>query len=98
MLSLGLKQLLSWLSSLGDENQQLIVLSEIDCDESISEKFYSNREREMLYLINHTIHHAAYIKLVAEKYGVKLPDEIGIAPCTASFFREERVREAAAVS
>lgn len=84
-----LKNIMSWVFELDDASQPLIIISEIDCDESISKEFSSNRDRELLYLINHTIHHAAYIKLVAEKYGIKLPDEIGIAPCTASFLREE---------
>ncbi len=80
-----------WLSNLEEENKSLDVFSEIDCDEFINQKFESNRDRELLYLINHTIHHAAFAKLMLKNLDVELPDKIGIAPCTASHIREEQL-------
>ena len=84
-----IQQLIDWVNHLDESNSQLIVYSEIDCDDSINQKFSSNKDRELLYLINHTIHHAAYIKLLLQQFPIKLPDYIGIAPSTATHLREE---------
>jgi len=65
----------------------LRVRSEICCDQEISLEFESNLARELLYLINHTIHHAAYMKLIAEKNGVDIEDTVGLAPSTSTFLR-----------
>lgn len=63
------------------------VLSEVALDHQHSEAFDSSLARECLYLVNHTVHHVAYIKLLLTHAGVKLPANIGIAPATASFER-----------
>ena len=47
----------------------------------------SNYARELLYLINHAIHHVAIIKLILEHNGVSVPSYIGLAPGTASYLR-----------
>ena len=65
----------------------LMIVSEIDCFSTHSETVHSNFAREVLYLINHTIHHAAYIRLLLRNRDIALPDHIGIAPCTATFQR-----------
>ncbi|HFB64948.1 MAG TPA: hypothetical protein ENJ60_05330 [Aeromonadales bacterium] len=77
-----------WLSAINSENLQLVIKSEINCEKEESVKIFSSIERELLYLINHTIHHAAYIKLLLQHYQINLPDEIGIAPGTATYFRQ----------
>ncbi len=70
--------------------EELLVTSEIDCLTTHTEKFRSNVAREVLYLINHTIHHAAYIRLLLKGCGIELASHIGIAPCTATFQRESQ--------
>lgn len=67
-----------------------LITSEIDCLTTLTEKFRSNVAREALYLINHTIHHATYIRLLLKGCGVELASHIGIAPCTATFQRESQ--------
>ena len=52
-----------------------------------SEKMTSNIGRELLYLINHSIHHMAYATLLARTHGIELPAGIGLAPGTASYER-----------
>lgn len=69
---------------------ELLITSEIDCLTTHTEKFRSNVAREALYLINHTIHHAAYIRLLLKGCGIELAAHIGIAPCTATFQREHQ--------
>lgn len=70
--------------------EELLVTSEIDCLTTHTEKFRSNAAREVLYLINHTIHHAAYIRLLLQGCDLELSSHIGIAPCTATFRRESQ--------
>jgi hypothetical protein len=70
-----------------DLNRAVLVLSEISFDASLSRSFHSSVAREVVYLINHTIHHAAYIKLLLANREFALPAHIGLAPCTASHVR-----------
>ena len=86
-----LQCILSWCESLPVEDEVLrapvMVISEIDCLQQASERFESTFARELLYLINHTIHHVAYVKLLLKQVDIRLPDAIGIAPSTASYQR-----------
>jgi uncharacterized damage-inducible protein DinB len=77
-------------SQLDLKNNPLKVLSEIDCFVTESTKIDSNTHRELLYLINHSIHHAAHIKLLLQLNGIELPDLIGLAPSTASYLRSNQ--------
>jgi len=77
-----------WLSQGEGQCVPLRVKSEIDCQASVSELFESNSDRELLYLINHTIHHIAFMRLLMEQEGYQLPEHIGLAPSTASYLRE----------
>lgn len=45
--------------------------------------------RELAYVISHSIHHLAQIRLMAQCYGVVLDDQLGIAPATASYLRAQ---------
>jgi len=81
----------NWLGTLEDNNLKLTIESEIDIDEQINASFESNQDRELLNIINHTIHHTAYIKLIANKFEIEIPEQIGIAPSTATYLREESI-------
>jgi len=76
---------------LDNNDEKVEIISEIDCTLTISQSFSSSFSRELLYLINHTIHHIAYIKLLLKSVNIDLPEHIGIAPSTASFLREQVV-------
>ncbi|MTI11367.1 hypothetical protein [Curvivirga aplysinae] len=67
--------------------QDLEVISEVDVSACQTSSFKSNISREILYLINHTIHHTAYISLLAKTRNVTLPASIVLAPATATFLR-----------
>lgn len=84
-------QLRHWLQT----SATVTVVSEIDCTETINQQFESSVEREMLYLINHTLHHLAYVSLALTHAGLELPSHIGLAPSTASFLREELAAQCA---
>lgn len=83
-----LEGILDWCRETELEERSLRIVSEIDCRASHSLSFESNLSRELLYLINHTIHHAAYIRLRLAQEGVELPPDIGLAPGTASYLRD----------
>ena len=76
-----------WVQTEDLDNRRIAVASEIDCDNTQRMQFDSNLHREILYVINHTIHHAAHIKLALKQFGIALPDAIGIAPGTATHLR-----------
>ena len=83
--------LLQWFThsehALADRNIQ--VESEISISQEQNMSFESTINRELCYLINHTIHHVAYAKLVAKNLGVSLDSTIGIAPSTATYLRQQ---------
>lgn len=80
-------QLHDWLQGLNDLEHGLRIRSEVSCRAEYHTECDSNLGRELLYLINHTIHHAAYIKRMVEESDLRLPEEIGLAPCTATYRR-----------
>ena len=85
----SINEVLEWFGAHSESEQDVEVISEIDSFRAQDYTFASNTARELLYLINHTIHHAAYIKLLARTHNIELPEHIGIAPCTATYLREQ---------
>jgi uncharacterized damage-inducible protein DinB len=84
----NIDELIIWLQSYSGDYLELTVISEISLREAKTESMNSNTERELLYLINHSIHHMAYASLLASSKGIELPRHIGLAPGTASYERE----------
>ena len=75
-------------------NEVLALEANISCKLKCSEQFESgdvyvdsNLERELLYNIEHTIHHLAIIKigLAAVTPGIDLPEHFGVAPSTLRY-------------
>lgn len=89
-----LEDLELWLMSAELNNREMTILSEVDCTQASTMRFDTNLDRELLYVLNHTIHHAAHIRLALQHRGLTLPTHIGIAPCTASFQRQNASVEA----
>ncbi len=84
-----------WLLAQDMANLSLRMVSEIDCSETETMRFDSNLHRELHYVLNHSIHHAAHIRLALLQRGLLLPEHIGIAPCTATWQRQQRVIDSA---
>lgn len=82
------KHILNQLSKLSVASSKIEIISEINCDSTENLQMTSSVERELLYLINHTIHHAAIIKHLMDKAGISCPPEIGLAPGTATYYRQ----------
>ena len=81
------KHILNQLVTLNVASSKIEIISEINCHATESLQMTSSVERELLYLINHTIHHAAIIKHMMDNAGVSCPSEIGLAPGTATYYR-----------
>ena len=90
-----LSMLLAWCQQLPEDtvlfNTPVVVVSEIDCLQQASASFNSCIARELLYLMNHTIHHVAYVKLLLRGVDIHLPCHVGVAPSTASYERKHLV-------
>ncbi|EJI1277639.1 hypothetical protein NDZ80_000991 [Vibrio vulnificus] len=82
------KHILNQLERLNVEASRIEIISEINCHATESLQMTSSVERELLYLINHTIHHAAIIKHMMDNACVSCPPEIGLAPGTATYYRQ----------
>jgi uncharacterized damage-inducible protein DinB len=83
----NINKLIQWFASLDVVPNDITVISEISLREQQSEAITSNAERELLYLINHSIHHMAYASLLASSKNVFVPRDIGLAPGTATYER-----------
>ena len=67
--------------------REVVCVSEIDVREAKSAAIPSTADREALWVFNHTIHHIALIKTLAEQAGLEFDANLGVAPATASFLR-----------
>jgi len=73
-------------------------LSEVEHDTSIQlcaaysneeqEQLTSSLKRELAYVLDHTIHHLAIVKIVLKNDGVFVDPSLGIAPSTLRYRRE----------
>lgn len=81
-----------WLqhAELPAEDASLRVISEISLSSEQTLSFQSSLARELCYLINHTVHHVAYAKLVAMALGLSLDAKLGVAPSTATYLRQQQ--------
>ncbi|PKH03054.1 hypothetical protein CXF72_08170 [Psychromonas sp. MB-3u-54] len=86
-----INELIAWFLPPDSELQERAVKveSEISLKQQQNRLFDSSLSRELCYLINHTVHHVAYAKLVAKELGILVDDAIGIAPSTASYLRQQ---------
>jgi hypothetical protein len=86
-----IKQLIEWFIQPHSELKECAVKveSEISLKQQQNMLFDSSVSRELCYLINHTVHHVAYAKLVAKEIGILVDATIGIAPSTASYLRQQ---------
>jgi hypothetical protein len=65
----------------------ITIESEISCHRTEIRRCKSTFERELLHLISHTIHHAAYAAMLLRQGSLKPDLSIGFAPATSSYLR-----------
>ena len=80
-------QLIDSVESAEFGSREVECISEVDISETKSATFTSTADREALWVFNHTIHHIALIKLLAENAGLQFDSDLGVAPATATFQR-----------
>lgn len=67
----------------------------IEDGKSVVDWSSSTVQRELMYLLSHTVHHYAIIRLLATQAGVELDPDFGVAPSTIA---HRRLHEACAPS
>ena len=78
-----------WLAAQSESCCDLTVISEFSVSQNESITTPSNSHRELVYLINHTLHHIAYAAVLAKSLDIDPPSHLGLAPATASFMRSQ---------
>ena len=80
----------SFLLSLSDKQlQQNILLStEVSVNKKQVEIVQTTLARELIFVGSHAIHHFAMIKQISQAQNVIIPEQLGIAPATATFLRD----------
>jgi len=86
-----LQQVEHWLTSMAPESVSLSVKSEVSLCDCQFLTLESDLARELLYTLNHTVHHMAYVALLLKFNGESVADNIGVAPATASYQRARLV-------
>lgn len=76
-----------WLQGLSPVPVAVKVKSEVSLSECCSIVIDSDSSREMLYVLNHTVHHMAYLSLLLQVNDVTVCESVGLAPATASNLR-----------
>ena len=85
---LAVRGMLCWLQANIDiDDHTLTIKTEVSLHQCSHATLASTFSRELCYLANHTIHHLAYMALMARQLGVKLSHDYGVAPATASYLR-----------
>ena len=83
-----IRELIEWLVQIDLHAGSVIAIeSEISCHRTEMRRCNSTLDRELLHLINHTIHHAAYAALLLRQRGLKPDQSVGYAPATSSYLR-----------
>ena len=83
-----LEELILRLHSLNIADLPVTIISEICCSQCINTRIDGTTSRELLFLIQHSIHHLAYAALLSRQHGIHHDPAAGIAPATATYLRE----------
>ncbi len=78
-----------WLTEGNLQDCAIDIETEISVNATNNVRMPTTLSREICYLINHTVHHLAYARVVAAHFDCQLDKSIGLAPATASFLRKE---------
>lgn len=79
--------MLAWLRSVEITDEPLWVIAEYSNATQAIGKFRSSMARELLHVIEHTVHHAAFIVAIAARHGIDLDKQAGVAAATRSHRR-----------
>ncbi len=82
--SIALTDIINILVGLPLEDKNITLYSVIDPSQPMFET-KTSYFRELFYLMDHTVHHMALIKLLGEKKGLSFPKEFGLAQSTKAY-------------
>ncbi len=78
-----------WIKKSSFVDKPLVICTEVSVSQTENVTISSNLSRELCYLLNHSIHHLAYIKLLAKSWDISFASDVGVAPSTASYLRQQ---------
>ncbi len=78
--------ILEWLGT-PLEDKVLKTINDMSLFEEENIPLDSNFQRELCYLMSHSMHHVAYASLLLRSQGVHVDDDIGLAPSTKTYQR-----------
>lgn len=92
---LGLSELVKirvWLCEISTEemDQDILISTETALSFQHLEVFKSSFGRELCFASSHLIHHLAIMGAIAKMSGVKVESNLGLAPATATYTREQQ--------
>lgn len=86
--------LIAWIKDRVTVDRPLKMKTEVSVSKQESVIVESTLRREMIYLLNHTLHHTAYVSLALRILGVTVDRDIGVAPATRSYLRDNDLKQA----
>ncbi len=85
----ALQAMIAWMQQSFSVDATINIKTEINTSKTKSTTLASTISRELCYLSSHTVHHLAYMALLARSLGVKTDPSHGVAPATASYQRSQ---------
>ena len=82
-----IEEFTQWLDQDALEDCEVQVECEVSLSQERSMVTHSSLHREICYVIHHTIHYIAIIRLIAMQMGITMDDTFGIGPATATHLR-----------
>ena len=87
------KSIIDWLSKYAKTDQAVNMKTEISAVLQEPQTVPSSLKRELIYLMNHTIHHSAYVALLLKSFGEDVDETIGLAPATQIYLNSQHLKE-----
>lgn len=90
-----LRQVKQWLGDLALSRleQKIMITTEVSIYTVQSSEICSTFGREICFASSHLTHHLALMAAIAKYLGQQVEAGLGVAPCTATFLRNEKIAE-----
>ncbi|MBT5032837.1 MAG: hypothetical protein HOM55_11140 [Proteobacteria bacterium] len=87
------KSIIDWLLKHAKTDKALNIKTEVSAVLQQPQTVSSSLKRELVYLMNHTIHHSAYTALLLKSFGEVVDESIGLAPATQIYLNSQHLKE-----
>ncbi len=84
---------IDWIKAQISHDKPVQMKTEVSVNEQECVVINSSLQRELIYLLNHTLHHAAYVSLMLRKMGINIDAHIGVAPATQTYLRSDELKQ-----